>query len=70
MTTTAANDTFHRARRTAMASPFRISQLADGFHVEEPVGNIRRWREIATFKHREHLEAFLTAMLPPPRDHV
>lgn len=65
-----ALDALDRARRTAKGSELRITLLRDGFHVEQPVQGLARWREIATFKTREHLEVFLVAMLPPPRDHV
>lgn len=53
-----------------MASPYRVVKTQAGYTVEEPSDGLWRWRQIAAFQRREHLEAFLVAMLAPPRDHL
>lgn len=70
MTQAAAMDALDRARRSAMASPYRIVETPEGFNVEEPHGGLSRWLLVAWFARREDLESFLTAQLVPPRDHI
>lgn len=70
MPTADALDTIDRARRSAMTSPYRVVETAQGFNVEEPTSGLSRWLLVAWFAKRADLEAFLTAMLVPPRDHV
>lgn len=72
MPTTTAQDQLDRARRTAKASEYKLTTTKDWIIVEEPAAGLWRWREVCRFKpeRRAELEAFLTAMLPPPRDHT
>lgn len=70
MATATAHDQLDRARRTAMASPYQVVETANVWIVQEPSSGLWRWEEIARFRKREHLVAFLTAMLPPPADHI